>query len=949
MLTILLGAADSGKTTRIAEDIREKMASRRDMVLLTPEQQSHRAERRLSALCGPALNLHGEVLSFTRMANRVAAEQGGLADALPDRSGRLLLMTLALDSVAEKLRRGGGRRRLEDLRQLMATAEELRGALLTPEVLLAASERTGGTLRDKLWDMALVLESYEAVTEQQLGDRRDAVTRLAAGIGESSVGRGGIWADGFTDFTAAELQVLEAVLRRGSDLTVALTLPEGENGAYAVTESCFRSLLEMAERRGTEVRVLRLPDPARDPIRYLSANLFAYEAPSYRSRKEQAELCRMDSFAGECRWAAARIRELMAGDPSLRFSDFALAVPAFRSRRGTLEAVLREYGLPFFVEETQELGQTGLAVYLLGAVEAVTGAWRGRDLVRCLRTGFGGLRPEETDELENYCLTWDLRGESTWRREEAWDLSPGGYGQKKDSDEETLRRLHSLRQRVAGPFGALADALRDRPAVHDKLMALAVFLEETGVRETLGLRSRRLAAAGETAGAAACLRLWGAVSECLEQMDAVLGDAELLPEEFLRLLELLFQGREAGSIPAALDAVSLGSPARLRGMKPRVLLVLGADDDSLPEQPGEAGIFSEEEKRSLLDLGIRLGAGQEEELTRPLLDLCALASAPRERLLMSWSGGEDSRPSLLIQRAVALLGATMETDPLSGGGTWPPLRLRPCPWPSGRAPGRRPFGRACRRRPWRICASGRGRAGPPSGRRPPAASTAGSCGSPPPGQRPSTSAPISTSSSTASGQKSERQRSSPPRRAAPSSTMCWKTSAAPYGTKAASPPSRRRSSAGSRPGSRSSSRRRTSGPGSCGTSAFSTSSAASARRRRPSCWMWPESWRRGNSGPWILNSAFRTAAATCRLSGWRISPCRAPWTGWTAGWTGTSSISAWRTTRRGRRNSASPTCVTAWAFRCWSISSSSPRRARSATAGRSSPPGSSTPRRERCC
>ena len=662
MLTILLGAADSGKTTRIAEDIREKMASRRDMVLLTPEQQSHRAERRLSALCGPALNLHGEVLSFTRMANRVAAEQGGLADALPDRSGRLLLMTLALDSVAEKLRRGGGRRRLEDLRQLMATAEELRGALLTPEVLLAASERTGGTLRDKLWDMALVLESYEAVTEQQLGDRRDAVTRLAAGIGESSVGRGGIWADGFTDFTAAELQVLEAVLRRGSDLTVALTLPEGENGAYAVTESCFRSLLEMAERRGTEVRVLRLPDPARDPIRYLSANLFAYEAPSYRSRKEQAELCRMDSFAGECRWAAARIRELMAGDPSLRFSDFALAVPAFRSRRGTLEAVLREYGLPFFVEETQELGQTGLAVYLLGAVEAVTGAWRGRDLVRCLRTGFGGLRPEETDELENYCLTWDLRGESTWRREEAWDLSPGGYGQKKDSDEETLRRLHSLRQRVAGPFGALADALRDRPAVHDKLMALAVFLEETGVRETLGLRSRRLAAAGETAGAAACLRLWGAVSECLEQMDAVLGDAELLPEEFLRLLELLFQGREAGSIPAALDAVSLGSPARLRGMKPRVLLVLGADDDSLPEQPGEAGIFSEEEKRSLLDLGIRLGAGQEEELTRPLLDLCALASAPRERLLMSWSGGEDSRPSLLIQRAVALLGATMETE-----------------------------------------------------------------------------------------------------------------------------------------------------------------------------------------------------------------------------------------------------------------------------------------------
>ena len=76
MLTVLLGAAGSGKTKWIGEDLREKMASRRGMVLLTPEQQSHRAERRLAALCGPGFNLHGEVLSFTRMASRIFAETG---------------------------------------------------------------------------------------------------------------------------------------------------------------------------------------------------------------------------------------------------------------------------------------------------------------------------------------------------------------------------------------------------------------------------------------------------------------------------------------------------------------------------------------------------------------------------------------------------------------------------------------------------------------------------------------------------------------------------------------------------------------------------------------------------------------------------------------------------------------------------------------------------------
>ena len=99
MLRFLLGAAGSGKTKLACEEIRDRMGERDRMVLLTPEQQSHRAERILSAVCGPRLSLCGEVLSFTRMYNRAAVEMGGLADPLPDKGGRLLLMALALEEV----------------------------------------------------------------------------------------------------------------------------------------------------------------------------------------------------------------------------------------------------------------------------------------------------------------------------------------------------------------------------------------------------------------------------------------------------------------------------------------------------------------------------------------------------------------------------------------------------------------------------------------------------------------------------------------------------------------------------------------------------------------------------------------------------------------------------------------------------------------------------------
>ena len=663
MLTILTGAAGSGKTRRICGMIRAQLPHKRNMVLLTPEQQSHRAERRLAAACGPGLSLCGEVLSFTRMYSRAAVELGGLADVLPDRGGRLLLMALALEDAGSRLEYLNPRgRRADFLRCLLATAEELESAMVTGDDLRAAAAQVSGTMGKKLEETALVLDAWEAVQKRQLGDSRDAVARLADGIADCTVGAGGVYADGFTDFTARELAVLEGLLRRGTDVTVALTLPESGDAAFSVTEGTCRSLMEMAARRGVEARLERLPDPAPDPIRYLASNLWRYDTPPLPPGERPVEVCRMDTFAGECRWAAARIRELMLADGSLRYGDFAVAVPDFAAKRGMLAAVFREYGLPVYVEEAEPLAPRSLAVYLLEALRTVTGGWRPENLFRCLRTGFGPLQPGETDELENYCLTWNLRGETPWRQAEPWELSPEGYGDPGRRDGERLARVNELRSKLVLPFGRLADAVKGSVPVGRLLAALGEFLEETGVRETLMDRAAALEKAGDAVGAAACAGDWSAVTACLREMEAALGGLALSGEDFVRLLELLFLERKVGAIPAALDCVSLGSPARLRGRKPRVLLVLGADDDALPGLNASQSLFSPEEKRTLFRLGIRLDRGEDDALTRPLLDLYLLAASPAERLLVSWSGKEGVRPSILAEQAVHLLSVPLVTE-----------------------------------------------------------------------------------------------------------------------------------------------------------------------------------------------------------------------------------------------------------------------------------------------
>ena len=105
MLHLLYGPAASGKTDLLMGRIRTAVAARTPgQVLLVPEQYSHEAERALCAACGDSLSLYAEVLSFTGLARRVAAETGAGEAPLLDQGGRLLCMALALGQVAPRLR-----------------------------------------------------------------------------------------------------------------------------------------------------------------------------------------------------------------------------------------------------------------------------------------------------------------------------------------------------------------------------------------------------------------------------------------------------------------------------------------------------------------------------------------------------------------------------------------------------------------------------------------------------------------------------------------------------------------------------------------------------------------------------------------------------------------------------------------------------------------------------
>ena len=147
-MRIWTGRAGSGKTTAILREI-AALSERGEgrQILLVPELNSHLMERRLAA----ATHNHGartaEVLTFSRLADRVFSEVGGLAQQMLTPAGQLLTLQEAARRVQGGLSAWKG---LADKPELLQEALRLIDAVSEEpysETTVAAAHRMGSYSR----------------------------------------------------------------------------------------------------------------------------------------------------------------------------------------------------------------------------------------------------------------------------------------------------------------------------------------------------------------------------------------------------------------------------------------------------------------------------------------------------------------------------------------------------------------------------------------------------------------------------------------------------------------------------------------------------------------------------------------------------------------------------------------------------------------------------------
>ena len=634
--------------SRISRDVKDGKGNR---ILLVPELVSHEMERQLCTWAGDTASRYAEVLSFTRLGRRVCEYMGcGGMEAL-DKGGRVVAMAAAARQLHSRLKAYAAvETKPEFLTGLIEAVDEFKRCCISAEDLMAASKSTEGSLAQKLEELSLLLESYDALCAQGKRDPRDQENLLLEQMELGDFGENHVfYIDGFPDFTRQHLAILEHLIRTSPDVTIAINCDNVDSPMLAFEKAgdTAAQIIRCAKHAGVELQIERVA-ANRTPMNLLRERL--YQGPIADGElKNQVRVCHAETVDQECLAAAEQIRELV--HQGCRYRDITVVCADLPGYQNMVRLAFHRCGIPEYLSGTEDILQKSVISTVLSAMDAALGGFEQRSVLRYLRSVLSPVEPDLCDFVENYAVIWGIRGKK-WLEE--WRNHPDGLSGIWDAASENLiSELEFARRMAMEPLVRLAKSFDHARSMKEQVEGLYDFLEEIQLEERLDALAREMDELGDNRSAQILNQLWEILVGALEQLYDVLGNTHWDAETFTRLFQLLLSQYDVGTIPPVLDAVQVGPVSAQRLHQQKHLIILGAQEGNLPGYSGSVGILTDQERVALRELGVPLTGGNLEGIQAEFAEIYGVFCGATESVTLYTSG---SQPSFVYRRLARMAG-----------------------------------------------------------------------------------------------------------------------------------------------------------------------------------------------------------------------------------------------------------------------------------------------------
>ena len=257
-LKLIYGKAGSGKSTYLFKYIKEIINNPQKIYIITPEQFSFTAEKKLlDEVEGACIN--AEVLTFSRMAHRVINEIGNNLKNI-EKYGKSMLIYNLLEDAKKDLKLLG--KNIQNVEIIEKTFTELKKHNITKEKLENAINQTDDKfLKLKLQDILYMYEKYSEEIKDKFLDESDVLTILAENLKNTEEFKNCIICiDEFAGFTPQEYKIIEELMKISKEINICLCLDNLEIKEELKESDIFYSnkitaskLINLAEANNVEI------------------------------------------------------------------------------------------------------------------------------------------------------------------------------------------------------------------------------------------------------------------------------------------------------------------------------------------------------------------------------------------------------------------------------------------------------------------------------------------------------------------------------------------------------------------------------------------------------------------------------------------------------------------------------------------------------------------------
>jgi len=671
LVTLFSGPAGCGKTSRLLQRYRAVLAQGVPDSTLWLAPTSRAAADIQARLLGESLPgcFSPGIFTFARFTTWIL---GRSPQPMRPLSG--LMKRHLVRELIEAQRQAG---RLEHFGPIAATSglldllcefiRQMKRLEIWPEQLAEACHQRGLAQKDR--ELLAIYEAYQQrLLEHNLYDAEGRFWSARDRLREQPVRFELVVADGFSDFTRTEHDMLQTLAEHAAETWITLPL-EAEPGREDLFQKPLRTLAEL-RRRHPNLREESLPRPlidgddstphaSRDASHHAERDEYVWPAMAHLERTLFAnprtvtpavDTARLEILAagrqiGEIEMIGRRIKRLLIdGDDSTHHASRDASPHAEREeyvRPGQIAIVFRQpqpladlvsevfqrLEIPFFLENAQPLGRSPAVVMLVRLLELDAEDWPMHKLLGVLGN--------------NYFLP-------AWT---PWDDRAAGRA------ELAIRRLQIPRgrERLLEHLndGEAASGMGDATSsVYQLLRTLADVFDRLPRFDTLAAHAQAWEALADQVGICRAMR-GGMDHSAWKQLHATLGESQRLAQWLGQDAPRLDRKQAHDALRDILGSQAMGvaneepgrvrvlSAASVRHLKIPYLFLAGLSEKSFPAAERDDGVYSQAERQRLIDAGLPLPSHSDRQTEEMLLFYEAVTAATR-RLWLSYPAVDDA-------------------------------------------------------------------------------------------------------------------------------------------------------------------------------------------------------------------------------------------------------------------------------------------------------------------